>query len=93
MKDLNKKYLRHNFATDVLTFDWSLNGKPAIDGEIIISSPTAKRQAREYGNSIQEEIMLYMIHGLLHLLGYDDHGLKQIKKMRTKENELLSIVK
>lgn len=79
--------------TDVLTFDWSPQSNfDSIEGEIIISAQTAKRNSAEYGASVKDEILLYMIHGVLHLLGYDDHDSAQIKKMRAQEKKLLAIL-
>jgi probable rRNA maturation factor len=87
MRAVNKCYLNHDYATDVLTFDLSEGN---LEGEIVISLQTAKRNAAEYGNSLQAEIVLYMVHGVLHLLGYDDHRPSDTKKMRAKEKQLLS---
>lgn len=93
IKTLNKKYLRHDYATDVLTFDWrQLGGRYSVEGEIIISAQTAKRHAVEYDVSVKDEILLYMVHGVLHLMGYDDHSPAQIKKMRAQEKKLLAVL-
>lgn len=86
---LNQKYLRHDYATDVLTFD--MGSKAVLEAEIIISAQTAQRNAAEYGVSVKSEIVLYMIHGVLHVLGYDDHTPSGIKKMRRKEAELMKL--
>ena len=84
--------MRHDYATDVLTFDSTAKDRRSpIEGEIIISVQTAKQNAVEYGVNLKEEIMLYMIHGVLHLLGYEDHSLSGIKKMRKKEKDLMSL--
>lgn len=92
MRALNKKYLRHDYATDVLTFDWKQQDSGVIlDGEIIISTQTAKRNALDYRASAEDEILLCMIHGILHLCGFDDHSPADIKKMRAKENELMGL--
>ena len=64
-----------------------------INGEIIISADTAVRNARAYQTSPQQEILLYVIHGILHLLGYDDHSPDDIQEMRRKEAELMSVLK
>lgn len=63
-----------------------------LDGEVIISAQTAKRNAREFKTSTRDEIMLYVIHGILHLLGFDDHSSSGIKKMRAKEKELMALI-
>lgn len=65
---LNRRYRRRPQATDVLSFATEGNG--AL-GEVVISVPTAQRNARRYRHSLEEEIKLLMVHGVLHLVGYD----------------------
>lgn len=60
-----------------------------LRGDIIISTDAAGKNAGVYGTSVARELALYMIHGVLHLLGYDDHGPADIQRMRRKEEELL----
>ncbi|MDE2027256.1 MAG: rRNA maturation RNase YbeY [Candidatus Omnitrophica bacterium] len=83
MRAINKKYLNHDFVTDVLTFD--LGGGVA---EIIVCPQAAQANARAYKNSTREEIILYVIHGLLHLAGYNDHSPSDAFKMRRMEAKL-----
>ena len=64
-----------------------------INGEIIISADTALRNARTYQTSPGQEVLLYVIHGILHLLGYDDHSPDDIQEMRRKEADLMSFLK
>lgn len=90
MKFLNKKYLNENHPTDVLSFDFSRHSDPA--GEIIISTDTAIKNAKIYKTTPQREILLYVVHGILHLLGYDDHSDSDIRKMRRKEELLMSLI-
>lgn len=93
IRTVNRRYLKHDYATDVLTFDLCTKKKRGVvEGEIVISAQTAKRNAAEYGTNVKNEIVLYMTHGVLHLLGYDDHSPSGIKKMRAKEKQLLSLV-
>jgi len=86
IQELNKTYRNKDKPTDVLSFPLEdLPGMPL--GSIIISVDTAKRGAQEFGHSIDDEITLLFIHGLLHLLGYDhevDNG-----EMRAKEEEII----
>ena len=86
IKKLNKEYRNKDKATDVLSFPLeNIPGMPL--GSIIISIDTAKKGAEEFGHSIEDEIKLLFIHGLLHLLGYDhevDNG-----EMREKEKEVI----
>jgi len=88
MRAVNKKYLGHDYVTDVITFD--LGGG---SGEIIICPQVAGVNAREYKNSTEHEIILYVIHGILHLAGYDDHSPQDIHQMRLMENKLLKNIK
>jgi probable rRNA maturation factor len=69
---LNIQYLQHDYPTDVLSF--VLEESPQrVEGELVVSADTAMREAREAGWSPLEELLLYVIHGTLHLVGYDDH--------------------
>ncbi len=85
---LHKKYFSKNKTTDVITLDWS-EGKN-IEGEIFINLVQAKRQAIIYKQTIQKEIARLVIHGLLHLLGYDDVTIKKQKTMISKQEFLIS---
>lgn len=92
MRSMNKKYLRHDYATDVITFDLRERKNPkTMNGEIIVSAEMAASNAREFNVPVKREIILYITHGILHLLGYDDHSPGQIKKMRAKEQELMAL--
>ena len=94
IKALNKKYLKREYTTDVLSFDLRENLKVTknVEGEIIISTDTAKRNARIFGTSVNREIVLYVVHGILHLLGFDDHTPGQIKRMRGEERKILNLL-
>ncbi len=92
IKALNKKYLKRNHATDVLAFDLSDGALPAkkhLQGDIIISTDAVIANARKFKTSLRYELALYIVHGILHLLGYDDHAAKDITRMRKKEQELM----
>ena len=97
IKSLNKKYLHRQYATDVLAFDLrsgvEAKQKRLLNGEIIISLDAAKQNHKTFQTSLAQEIVLYVIHGILHLLGYDDHSPADIKRMRRKERELLEYLK
>ena len=94
MKLLNRKFKGRNRATDVLAFS-QVEGHyfPEIGrktlGDIVISVDAARRQAPLYGSSFKKELILYMIHGTLHLLGYDDEKPSKAKVMKAKENKLM----
>jgi len=101
MRELNRVYLEHDFDTDVLSFDLSdavsadapqagsLPLERAIEGEIVISGDMAVQVAAGFDWSPQDEVILYLVHGLLHLLGYDDATVEHMALMRARERELL----
>lgn len=87
--ELNRKFLNHDEPTDVLSFvlEKSADG---LDGEIIASAETAIRQAPRFLLNPPEELVLYLVHGALHLSGYDDHTSLQCKEMRRMESIVLA---
>jgi len=88
MARLNQTHLRHRGSTDVLSFD--LSDDPSnVEGEIILSLDTARREAARRGHAVSSEAALYAVHGVLHLLGYDDHEPRRAKKMHRMEDEVL----
>jgi probable rRNA maturation factor len=89
IQDLNKRYLDHDYATDVLSFMLEKSGAH-LEGEIILSADTAARIAAEAGWSIAAEQLLYVIHGALHLVGYDDKTSAAERKMRAAESLYLA---
>ncbi|MCO5284905.1 MAG: rRNA maturation RNase YbeY [Chitinophagaceae bacterium] len=86
--ELNRAYLNHNTFTDILTFTLSPVGE-AITSEIYISVERVRENAGKYGVSFETELHRVMIHGLLHLCGYEDGTPKQKKHMRSKEDYYL----
>lgn len=94
---LNKTYREKDMPTDVLSFPlWDgeeedVSGEILL-GDIIISLETAQRQAEEYGHTLEREIAYLMVHGLLHLLGYDHMDTEEKKVMRQKEEEILHAI-
>jgi probable rRNA maturation factor len=93
MRPLNAKYRKKNKTTDVLSFpaDPAMPSKAALLGDVIISVEQAKRQAEERKTSIKIEMVTLLIHGILHLLGYDhERSQRQAKIMATLEQKLLS---
>ncbi|HBG60941.1 MAG: rRNA maturation RNase YbeY [Omnitrophica WOR_2 bacterium GWF2_38_59] len=98
---LNKKFLGLNNATDVLSFDstdeevsYTLSPKNVkeVNGDIIISTDAAIKNAKRFNTSVEHELSLYVVHGVLHLLGYDDHSKNDIAKIRKKEKKILGIL-
>jgi probable rRNA maturation factor len=86
---LNKRYLQHDEPTDVLSFPLSEANAKKLAGELVIGAEVAQSQAVERGHDVQAELALYVIHGLLHLCGYDDHEPADAGRMREKEREYL----
>jgi probable rRNA maturation factor len=89
LRDVNKEYLKHDFETDVITFNYSKKIKE-IDGEILISFEEADRNAKKYKVTYGKELCRLVIHGMLHLLNFDDKDPKSKKIMKQMENELIN---
>jgi probable rRNA maturation factor len=81
---INAKYLGHNYFTDVITF--SYNKKDKIIGDICISIESVSRNALKYNTLYTLELVRVIIHGVLHLVGYNDQDSKEKRKMKIKEN-------
>jgi probable rRNA maturation factor len=90
--EINKKYLDHDYYTDVITFDLS-NKEKELNGEIYISVDRVKENAIEYAENYKDELHRVMIHGVLHLVGYKDKTKKEEETIRLKENHYLSLMK
>jgi len=88
--ELNECYLGHQGPTDVLSFDLSEEGAARLEGQIVISLDTAAREAGRRGHAAEAEVLLYCVHGMLHLLGYGDAEPEQAARMHRREDELLS---
>ena len=84
---INKEFLKHDRSTDIITFDYSGNHFE-IDGEIFISTGDAKINAKKYNVSLSKEFTRLIIHGILHLKGYDDIKNNDRMKMKRIENNL-----
>ena len=82
--DVNIKYLQHDYFTDIITFDYCEGNR--ISGDLFISIDSVKENAVHYGFDFENELDRVMVHGVLHLLGYDDHTPEDISVMREKEN-------
>ena len=88
---LNKRYLDHDEPTDVLTFP-SGEGGSKLSGELVLGAEVAQVQATEHGHDVQAELALYIIHGLLHLCGFDDKSSEQVARMRQRERHYLGLL-
>jgi rRNA maturation RNase YbeY len=90
VRKINKLYLKHDYFTDVISFDHS-NGK-LINGDIFVSIDTVKKNALDYHVTFKEELFRVIIHGVLHLCGFNDVTYKEKSIMRDKENNLLKLI-
>lgn len=95
MTRLNETFLHHSGSTDVITFDYSsdesrmTNHESHLHGEIFLCVDEAVLQARQFGTTWQSELIRYLIHGVLHLLGHDDRRAAARRHMKHAENRLL----
>jgi len=87
LRDINKEFLNHDYETDIITFNYSRKLKD-IDGDILISFEEARRNAKKYDVTYGKELSRLVIHGMLHLLNFDDKDKKSKNIMRKKENQL-----
>lgn len=85
---MNRQYLSHDYATDVISFGYQAD-PPRLAGEMVISAETARQRAAEIGWSATHEMMLYVIHGTLHITGMDDGDRDQRAAMRAAEREVM----
>ncbi len=90
--EINKKYLKHDYATDVISFNYSVESNN-LDGEIFICYEIAVENAKYFKVSIDNELKRLVIHGILHLIGYDDLSKKDRVKMQNAENHMLKNIK
>lgn len=87
--DVNVKYLGHDYFTDIITFDYC--EKNILSGDLFISIDTVRDNADFYKTEFKDELNRVIVHGLLHLIGYDDHTPEEQKIMREKENYYLEL--
>ncbi len=90
MTALNRRYLRRSGCTDVLSFDLTGPGNAGLSAQIIVCGDVAVAEAARRGLRPQHELMLYVIHGLLHLLGHDDGRTPDAAHMQSRQEELLA---
>ncbi|HEX5001188.1 MAG TPA: rRNA maturation RNase YbeY [Bacteroidia bacterium] len=90
LRKLNKKYLGHDYFTDIITFPLNAEEGKVLGGDIFISIARVKINAKSYGVPFSDELHRVMAHGLLHLCGYDDHTEADIKTMRKKEEKCMA---
>lgn len=88
IKRLNRRFLGRERITDVLAFPYEKTDR-RVEGEIVVNGELAAREAAERSHGAEDELALYLVHGLLHLVGYDDHSQQDARRMRRREQEVL----
>ena len=102
---INETFLKHKGSTDVITFDYADKADgplpadgahgvtcPTLHGELFVCVDDAIEQTKQFKTDWQSEIVRYVIHGVLHLLGHDDHRIAGRRKMKREENRLLRLL-
>jgi len=91
IRELNRQYLDHDYETDVISFvlDWNEQDRSLV-GQLIVSTDTAQNKGAEFGLSMFEELVLYVIHGTMHLVGYEDKDSASAAEMRLAEKDYLA---
>ena len=90
--ELNETYLKHRGRTDVISFDYleGTGGSETLAGDVFVCVPEALRQAPRFRSNWQAEMVRYIVHGILHLCGYDDRRPANRRKMKREERQLLN---
>lgn len=87
IKRINSEYLDHNNSTDIISFNY-IGNNSVLDGELFISYQDAERNSKKYKVSLNQELIRLIIHGILHLVGFNDDTATEKKIMKTRENQL-----
>ena len=89
--EINRKYLNHDYYTDVITFDYTEDS--VLSGDIFISLDTVQSNSSEYQTTYEEELYRVMVHGILHLMGFKDKTHEEEIQMRSREDRALEWLK
>ncbi|MGB7329349.1 MAG: rRNA maturation RNase YbeY [Rubripirellula sp.] len=89
IRAINAKHLGHDYATDVISFGYEAES-PYVEGELVVSIDTAISRAAELGWPSEHELVLYVVHGTLHICGMDDHDNNDRQAMRSAETEVMT---
>ena len=89
--EVNRQYLKHDYYTDIITFDYTEGDK--LSGDLFISLDTVRTNAEQFGQPYNTELHRVIIHGVLHLCGIDDKGPGEREIMEHNENEALSLLR
>ena len=91
MADLHLEFMNIPGPTDVLTFPLDHDGRGRVTaGEVVVCVPEAKRRAAGHGVTVRQELLLYAVHGLLHLCGFDDRTARGFRRMHRTEDDILA---
>jgi len=91
IQQFNRDFLQHDYPTDTISFPIEdRRSEGHLEGEVLVCTEIAKERAREFGWSAEEELLLYIVHGMLHLTGFDDATPEQRAVMQEKEREYLA---
>ena len=91
MSDLHRRFMNDASTTDVLTFPLDVNRRGrATSGEVYVCVPEARRRARTHGTRVADEVLLYALHGMLHLCGFDDRTPAGFQRMHRTEDRILT---
>ncbi|HHV40379.1 MAG TPA: rRNA maturation RNase YbeY [Bacteroidales bacterium] len=91
--ELNKKYLNHNYQTDVITFPYSHPDELRLSGDVFIDVQTVAKNATLYRQTMSNELLRVIIHGILHLTGMNDQTEEELKLMRRAEDRALEQIR
>lgn len=89
IQTINKKFLRHNAVTDIITFPLEHN---SVNAEIYINAQQMKRQAKEYGVTMKNEMTRLVVHGILHAIGYEDSTIAGKRKMTARQEQYVAML-
>jgi len=93
IQQFNRDFLQHDYPTDTISFPIEdRRDEGHLEGEVLVCTEIAKERAKEFGWSAEEELLLYIIHGMLHLTGFDDGLPEQQAMMQEKEREYLAML-
>ncbi len=89
--EMNRKYLGHDHLTDIITFPYHEENSASAEGTLFCCATQIKRQSTYYGTTYENEVLRVVIHGLLHLIGYDDRSYNQRGQMQSLENKYITL--
>jgi probable rRNA maturation factor len=89
IQELNEKYAGNNYPTDVLSFDYKDDKEASGDGDIVICTEIAKSQSEDNNISFESELTLLVVHGALHILGYDHQNAKEVASLDALQGDIM----